>query len=189
MLPILPFKDCQFLTVILQSSAMYPPSGSYISTETVVLCPPWNFSSWSLSIQEIDLLSFCLAWHGQGHWPLVFRLHSLSTKQDPTPCQDLSSKYSGSWKTFAHVHIDLVGSLPSASSQAYILTMIDRTTCWPVATPLTSISAESCALAFISCFAGGHELSSTVWARVCKSVNHGRFLILPPPASTHSLTG
>ena len=51
---------------------------------------------------------------------------------------------------FAHVYIDLVRTLPSASSQTYILMMIDHKKSWPEATPLTSISAESCAGAFIS---------------------------------------
>ena len=34
-------------------------------------------------------------------------------------------------RRFAHVHIDLVGPLPSASGQSYILTMIDCKTRWP----------------------------------------------------------
>ena len=53
------------------------------------------------------------------------------------------------WR-FSQVHVDLVGPLPSSHGFTYLFTMIDRTTRWPEAVPLSSISAESCAHAFIS---------------------------------------
>jgi len=51
---------------------------------------------------------------------------------------------------FSHVHIDIVGPLPSSQDCSYIITMIDMTTCWPEAVPLLSISTEVCVKAFIS---------------------------------------
>ena len=48
-------------------------------------------------------------------------------------------------RRFSHVHIDIVGPLPSSQGFNYLLTMIDRTTWWPEVAPLSSISAESCA--------------------------------------------
>ena len=53
-------------------------------------------------------------------------------------------------RQFSHVHLDLVGPLPSSQGYSYLLTMIDRTSRWPEAVPLSSISTKSCARAFIS---------------------------------------
>ena len=50
---------------------------------------------------------------------------------------------------FAHVHIDIVGSLPPAQGKTYILTMIDRFTRWPVAAPIPDVSSETVTQAFL----------------------------------------
>ena len=42
-----------------------------------------------------------------------------------------------------HVHLDLVGLLPSSQGFSYLLAMIDRTSRWPEAVPLSSIPSES----------------------------------------------
>ena len=48
-------------------------------------------------------------------------------------------------RRFSHVHLDLVGPLPSSQGYSYLLAMIDRTSRWPEAIPLSSITAETCA--------------------------------------------
>jgi len=53
-------------------------------------------------------------------------------------------------RRFSHVYIDIVGPLPSSLGYSYLLTMIDRTTRWPEAVPLSSISTEACMRGFIS---------------------------------------
>ena len=53
-------------------------------------------------------------------------------------------------RRFSHVHIDIVGILPSSQGYSYLLTMIDRMSCWPEVALLTSFSAESCVRAFLS---------------------------------------
>jgi transposase InsO family protein len=80
---------------------------------------------------------------------------------------------------FGHVHIDLVGPLPiSTSGLRYVLTMVDRTTRWIEAVPLTNIEAATCAEAFIASWVArfgvpaqltsdqGRQFTSAVWARV-----------------------
>ncbi|KAG8236244.1 hypothetical protein J437_LFUL010997 [Ladona fulva] len=44
---------------------------------------------------------------------------------------------------FQHIHLDLVGLLPSSDGFRYLLTVVDRYSRWPEAMPLADISAGS----------------------------------------------
>ena len=52
---------------------------------------------------------------------------------------------------FSHVHVDLVGPLPtSAEGLKYLFTMVDRSSRWLEAIPLAGMDAATCADAFIA---------------------------------------
>ena len=52
-------------------------------------------------------------------------------------------------RRFDHVHVDIVGPLPSSRGQTYLFTAIDRCSRWPEAFPMSNMSAESCVQAFL----------------------------------------
>uniref|UniRef100_A0ABD2W5A2 RNA-directed DNA polymerase n=1 Tax=Trichogramma kaykai TaxID=54128 RepID=A0ABD2W5A2_9HYME len=52
---------------------------------------------------------------------------------------------------FDHVHIDIVGPLPSCGGYRYLLTMMDRYTGWPEAVPLLDTKAVTVTRAFYRC--------------------------------------
>jgi cleavage and polyadenylation specificity factor subunit 1 len=85
-------------------------------------------------------------------------------------------------RRFTHVHVDLVGPLPVSSGYSYLLTVIDRTTRWPEAFPLTDITATSCARAFIGGWVArfgvpldmtsdrGAQFTSSLWSAMANTL-------------------
>ncbi len=67
-------------------------------------------------------------------------------------------------RRFSHIHVDLVGPLPSSQGHSHIFTIIDRTSRWVEAVPLPSPSAHACAdalcSAWISRFGVPHTITS-----------------------------
>ncbi|XP_071481533.1 uncharacterized protein [Diadema antillarum] len=63
---------------------------------------------------------------------------------------------------FQHVHIDIVGPLPSSSGYQYLLTCVDRYSRWADAIPIRDITAETVAKAFIHHSVARHGVPSTV---------------------------
>jgi cleavage and polyadenylation specificity factor subunit 1 len=53
-------------------------------------------------------------------------------------------------RRFGHIHVDIVGPLCSSQGQRYLFTIIDRSTRWLEAIPMTGITAADCASALLS---------------------------------------
>ena len=63
---------------------------------------------------------------------------------------------------FQHIHIDLVGPLPSSNGHTHILTVIDRFTRWPVAIPLADTSTETVLKNLISGWVANYGVPETI---------------------------
>jgi cleavage and polyadenylation specificity factor subunit 1 len=93
-------------------------------------------------------------------------------------------------RPFSHVHVDIVGPLPTSHGHTHLLTIVDRTTRWPEAIPLASTTAEDCARAFlhgwVSRFGAplhitsdrGSQFTSALWASLAVALG----------SSTHQTT-
>ncbi len=89
-------------------------------------------------------------------------------------------------RRFAHLHIDLVGPLPLSSGFSYLFTIVDRTTRWAEAMPLSTVTAADCTAALLRGWIQrfgvlatiisdrGPQFTSQLWAALCKllSITH-----------------
>ncbi|XP_053734725.1 uncharacterized protein LOC128767052 [Synchiropus splendidus] len=85
-------------------------------------------------------------------------------------------------KRFDHVHVDLVGPLPPSQGFTHLLTVVDRTTRWPEAVPLSSTSTAEVARAFLFAWVArfgtpsditsdrGSQFISELWSGLAKSL-------------------
>ena len=93
-------------------------------------------------------------------------------------------------RRFSHIHVDLVGPLPSSRGFTNLFTIMDRTSLWPKTIPLSSTSTEDCARALVSCWISrfsvsakitsdhGAQLTSSLWGVLCSLVNISRSRII-----------
>ncbi len=63
---------------------------------------------------------------------------------------------------FPHIHVDLVGPIPPSRGHTYLFTIIDRTSRWPEAIPLTSISAADCTRALFAGWVSLFGVTATI---------------------------
>lgn len=85
-------------------------------------------------------------------------------------------------RRFDHVHVDLVGPFPPSRGFTHLLTMVDRTTRWPEAVPLSSTTTPEIARAFVSVWISrfgvpsdltsdrGPQFTSGLWNAVAESL-------------------
>ncbi|KAJ8389881.1 hypothetical protein AAFF_G00113500 [Aldrovandia affinis] len=85
-------------------------------------------------------------------------------------------------RRFDHVNVDLVGPLPPSHGYTYLFTMVDRTTRWPEAVPLSSTTSADLARAFIGTWVvrfgtpsdlssdRGPQFTSELWSAVAEGL-------------------
>ena len=91
-------------------------------------------------------------------------------------------------RRFSHIDVDLVGPLPHSSGFTHLFTIIDRTTRWLEAVPLSATASSDCAKAlfssWISCFGvpatitsdRGPQFVSSLWTSLCELLGINRAL-------------
>ena len=71
-------------------------------------------------------------------------------------------KFTEPTEKFDHVHIAMVGRLPYSEGFKYLLTCVDRSTCWPEAIRLVDIKSETVVNAFFSRWIAGFGTPTTI---------------------------
>jgi transposase InsO family protein len=99
---------------------------------------------------------------------------------------------------FTHIHVDLVGPLPtSADGYVYLFTIIDRSTRWLEAIPLRSMDTAACVDALITGWVArfgvpsvitsdqGRQFCSALWTNMCSllGVDHSRTTAYHPQSN------
>ena len=99
---------------------------------------------------------------------------------------------------FSHIHVYLVGPLQASSDgHTHIMTIIDHSTRWVEAVPLSSMTAPACADALVAGWISqfgvpavmvtdrGVQFTSAVWAVMCQrlGIRHSTTTALPQPTT------
>ena len=96
-------------------------------------------------------------------------------------------------RRFTHVHVDLVGPLPESNGFSYLFTIVDRTSRWPEAIPIKSITAAECAGAMLRYWIPlfgipsvitsdrGSQFTSSIWSLLCSFLG----IVHAPTTSFH----
>ena len=95
----------------------------------------------------------------------------------PTPIKVLA-------RQFIHIHVDLIGPLPVSKGFSYLFTIIDHTTTWVEAVPLSAMVTTDFTQAlfkgWITRFGmpvvltsnSGAQFTSAIWRTVCSPPSH-----------------
>ena len=86
----------------------------------------------------------------------------MSEVKSPKTYDHSTGTFSTPDTRFDNIHIDIVGPLLPSKGYSYLLTRIDRFTCWPEAVPLTNITAESVSQTFVNGWISRFGIPSTI---------------------------
>ena len=91
-------------------------------------------------------------------WSCLQCQRAKVTRHTVTPL----STFNTSDARFDHVHINLVGPLPTSQSSTYLLMCIDQFTRWPEALPIQDSTADTVTQAFVSGWISCFGVPSTI---------------------------
>ena len=86
-------------------------------------------------------------------------------------------------RRFSHIHVDLVGPLPTSKGFTHLFTIMDRTSRWLEAIPLSNTTTVDCANALFQGWVSrygvpavitsdrGAQFTSSLWAALCSLLN------------------
>ena len=94
----------------------------------------------------------------------------------PVQCTDVPSQ------RFSHVHVDLVGPLPSVRGYTHVFTVVDHSSCWPAAYPIQDTTTTACINALVKWNSSfgvpatvtsdrGSQFTSSSWAAFRRSIS------------------
>jgi transposase InsO family protein len=125
---------------------------------------------------------FCLARLGDRRGCLVQGVPGLRQRKDDNTVRRRGGPHHGTQPPFLS-HVDLVGPQPTSKHRGnYIFTVIDRSTQWAEAIPLSSTTADSCATALVRGWVSrfgvpaqitsdrGPQFAGAVWAAFCRQM-------------------
>ena len=98
---------------------------------------------------------------------------------------------------FSALNLDIVGPLPVSSGMKYLLTVVDRTTRWPEAIPVSDVTTTTLATAFIAGWVSrfgvpavltsdrGAQFTSVFWSELCRllGIDHNTTTAYRPQAN------
>ena len=138
-------------TLLCDVSTGYPRPIVPVSHQRQVFDTIHNLSHPSIRTTR-KLVASKFVWHGLNKQVTAWARTCIPCQQSKifrhirTPLQQFEVPQ----RRFTHINVDLVGPLPPSQGYTHLLTIVDRSTRWPEAIPITDTSASACARALIN---------------------------------------
>lgn len=140
--PASAWQTCVSSPTVTHSSVMFPclPLSGHPSSRVMPgIRPPWTLPPWRLCLSTAGRRPICVVWDTVKTCNLcqlnkVIKHHHSPVIEMPVPMEP-----------FSHIHVDLVGPFHPSHGFTHLFPIIDRSTHWPEAIPVSNTAAEMCA--------------------------------------------